>query len=507
MLEFLDKVDRMQRKLDRFLPAPTSLQSDVPANAYFNCDPLEFIREKIGYSPWYRQIEVVESVWSNRITGVVSGQKTGKTDIAACIGITWVSTVPGGVVRIAASSEDVIKDGLWSVVRTRLHNSREKLGPEPALDPSTGWRLDDTRRMLAVTAKTVNTMAGRSGAGQLWIVDEACGLEHPLWEVILGNLMGGGHLLWLTNPTVIGSKVYDWDTKPDSSANVIHIDSRETPNFTGTKDYTGILIPGLATPEGVDAIRKDYGEESPEFDVRVRGRFARSGTNAVIPLNLVESAMARWEETEADGPLVIGVDVARFGDDDSCVSPRRGLKPLLPVAVHGFDTVAVAGKAIEVARDHRRNGERATVVVEINGVGGGVYDIIRAQIDDKTTDLWWLTLLQFDSGAKAEDDTKYVNRRSELWFKGKEFLEEGGTIPPDQRLKGELIAPTYGFDVKARRKVESKDDIKKKTKHSPDVADAFLISLTASGNSVPIDQSSASDYDGFANEFSSLASL
>jgi phage terminase large subunit len=451
---------------------------------------------------------VIESTWENPITGVISGQKTGKTDIAACAGIAWVCTHPEGVVRIAASSEDVIKDGLWAIVRRLLSNATEPLGPEPALDPSTGWRLDLTRRMLAVTAKNVNTMAGRSGAQQLWIVDEACGLIHELWEVILGNLLGGGHLLWLTNPTVIGGKVYDWDTNPNSSANIIHIDSRETPNFPRSKGYTGVTIPGLATPEGVGMIFRDYGEESPEADVRVYGRFARAGTNAVIPLALAEMGIARWEETPADGPLVIGVDVARFGDDDSCIAPRRGQKVLIPEQVHGFDTVAVAGKTVEVARSHRRNGERAVAVVEINGVGGGVFDILRAQIADTSNNLEWLSVVAFDSGAKAEEDDKYVNRRSELWFTGRKFLAEGGAIPNVQRLKGELTAPVYGFDVKARQKVESKDDVKKKTQRSPDVADAVLISLTHPGDTCTVGHDE-DDYGGTWGDsgFGSLSSL
>jgi phage terminase large subunit len=468
---------RAKQLEEQLRKAQPSTEQDV----LFGSDPLEFIREKLGYSPWSRQEEVVESTWENTITGVISGQKTGKTDIAACIAIAWVKTHREGVVRIAASSEDVIKDGLWAIVRRLLHQAPESLGPDPALDPSTGWRLDDTRRVLAVTAKTVNTMAGRSGAEQLWIVDEACGLDYPLWEVILGNLMGGGHLLWLTNPTTTSGKVYDWVTSADSSCHIIQIDSRETPNFPESKDYTGELIPGLATPEGVATIIKDYGEDSAEADVRIHGRFPRAGSNAVIPLALIDAGIARWATTKENGPLVIGADVARFGDDDSCIAPRRGQKVLTPETVHGFDTVQVAGKVVEVARRQRRNGERVTAVVEINGVGAGVFDNLIAQVADTSNDLWWLNVVAFDSGATAEEDEKYVNRRSELWFRGREFLAEGGAIPNFQRLKGELVAPVYGFDVRARRKVESKDDIKKKTKRSPDVADAVLISLTATG--------------------------
>jgi phage terminase large subunit len=445
--------------------------------ARYATNPERFFREKLNYSPWSRQVEILQSTWTNKITGVISGQKTGKTDIAAAAGIAWVSTKKSGVVRIAAASEDVIKDGLWGIVRRLLHNAPEQLGPEPALDPSTGWRLDDTRRMLAVTAKTANTMAGRSGPEQLWIVDEACGIDYALWEVILGNLMGGGSLLWLTNPTTTSGKVYDWVTNSDSSCHVIQIDSRETPNFETSVGYTGQLIPGLANPEGVDTIRKDYGEESPEFDVRVRGRFPRQGSNSVISIGDVEDAVNRWHNTPGEGNLTLGVDVARFGSDDSCITPRRGKKVYEPITRHGVDTLALAGLVIDTARQLRRNQERVSLVVEVNGVGAGVVDNIRAWIEDESRNLRWLSLLAFDAGSSAVNDDRYYNRRSELWFSGADFLKDGGALPDNRRLRSELIAPTYSFDSRLRRKVESKDDIKKKTKRSPDVADSVLLSL------------------------------
>jgi len=459
-----------QRRLARIRAA----QGAADSAAILIANPVEFIRDKLGDKLWSRQTQLVESVWSNTITGCISGQKTGKTRCAADIAIAWCKGHREGIVRLASASEDQLIDGLWGEIR-RLLLAHPELGPQPNLAPSTGWRLSDEQKIIGVSAKEANRIAGRSGPEQLWIVDEACGIDYALWEVILGNLMGGGHLLWLTNPVTIGGKVYDWDTNPDSAANIVRIDARETPNFPSSVDYTGDLVPGLATPEGVETIRRDYGEDSAEFDVRVRGRFPRAGSNVVIPLGLVEDGIARWSSTPDKGPLVIGVDVARFGDDDSCIAPRRGQKVLSPVTVHGLDTVALSGKVVEVASQWRRNNERVTLVVECNGVGGGVVDNLLALESE------WLTVLSFDAGGKAEDEEKYCNRRSEMWFAGQAFLKDGGALPESQRLKGELIAPTYGFDTRARRKVESKDDIKKKTKRSPDVADAVLLSLTHNG--------------------------
>jgi phage terminase large subunit len=300
--------------------------------------------------------------------------------------------------------------------------------------------------------------------------------------------MGGGHLLWLTNPVTIGGKVYEWDINPDSAANIIRIDARETPNFPESKDYTGTLIPGLATPDGVETIRRDYGEDSAEFDVRVRGRFPRQGSNAAIPLNLVEDAIARQGVTPG-GSLVLGVDVARYGDDDSTACPRRGLIADDPRVFHGLPIVAkgsepnLLDEVLLVAKELRRGSEDVNIAVDSSGLGAGLVDALLA-LDDSL--YGWIVVIPVNAAETAHESEKYFNRRTELWFAGREWLK-AGSIPGHQRLKGELIAPRYGFDPKGRQKLESKDDIKKRTKRSPDVADGFLLSLVQPPDQVTYD--------------------
>lgn len=448
-------------------------------------DPIEFIRLKLGDKLWSRQRQLVQSTWANTITGCISGQKTGKTRVAADIAITWCKTHKDGIVRLASASEDQLIDGLWGEVR-RLLNQHPELGPPPALAPSTGWRLSENQKIIGVTAKEANRAAGRSGAEQLWIVDEACGIDYPLWEVIIGNLMGGGHLLWLTNPVTIGGKIYEWDTNPDSAANVIRIDARETPNFeflpdgTPNEDFEPEGVAGLATPDGVENIRRDYGEDSPEFDVRVKGRFPRQGSNVAIQLHLVEDAIKRHGTVVATGPLVLGVDVARYGDDDSSINPRRGLYAYEPVTLHGLPITSkdtekcLATEVLRVAKEMRQGTEDVNISVDSSGLGAGLVDALLA-LDDK--DWGWLVIIPVNAAETADECCKYFNRRTELWFNGRDWFKAGGAIPNHQRLKGELIAPRYGFDPKNRQKLESKDDIKKRTKKSPDVAEGFLLSL------------------------------
>jgi phage terminase large subunit len=138
--------------------------------------PTDYIRSKLGLTLWSRQTELVESTWQNTITGCISGQKTGKTLAAAGIAIAWCKLHPRGIVRLAAASEDQLIDGLWGEIRTLLIRHPE-LAPLPNLAPSTGWHPSDNQKIIGVSAKEANRIAGRSGPEQLWIVDEACGID------------------------------------------------------------------------------------------------------------------------------------------------------------------------------------------------------------------------------------------------------------------------------------------------------------------------------------------
>ena len=77
----------------------------------------------------------------------------------------------------------------------------------------------------------------------------------------------------------------------------------------------------------------------------------------------------------------------------------------------------------------------------------------------------------------ARDPLKYVLLRDEIWFALADWLKAGGVFPPDAKLEAELVAPTYKFDPRLRLKVESKDDIKKRLKRSPDRADGLGLAV------------------------------
>jgi hypothetical protein len=273
------------------------------------------------------------------------------------------------------------------------------------------------------------------------------------------------------------------------------LSARETPNYVNDND----LIPGLARRKDVDRLIKAYGEGSPFVQVRVDGDFPTTSSNAVITLGQVELALKRWalvpEEIAGGNVLDLGVDVARFGEDSSAVTGRRGLRLYSPewfkaerdvdAVVHGYDSAAVAGVVLQCMRTLRRPGNEP-VRIKLDAAGGygtAVADMLRyLQNEGKTPGLdQFVSIIEVNVSEVSSEPEKYPKLRSEVWFGGRLFFQAGGVMYSDPQLESELIAPIYKVTPKGQLEVERKEETKKRLGRSPDRADSALLAIYEPG--------------------------
>lgn len=192
--------------------------------------------------------------------------------------------------------------------------------------------------------------------------------------------------------------------------------------------------------------------------------FAASSDNTLITIDQVSEACRRVV-TEADcvgSPKVIGVDVARFGDDRSVIQRRWGLCALEPLVFQGLDNMQLAGRVAQEITHWRPD----AVFIDA-GRGEGVIDRLR-QLG--------YSPIEVNFGGKP-DDPHYANKRSEMWGLMAKWIAAGGALPLSLELKSDLCVPTYGFDAGGRIKLEAKDDIKARGLRSPDLADALALTF------------------------------
>jgi hypothetical protein len=142
-----------------------------------------------------------------------------------------------------------------------------------------------------------------------------------------------------------------------------------------------------------------------------------------ISSELVEAAARVDRDTPwiRDEPLIMGVDVARFGDDASIIRFRRGhdARSIPPVKLRGVDTMELAARVADESTRYRVD----AIFIDGGGVGGGVVDRCR-QIGLRVTDVRFGA--KSDRAPVGQDrPIGYANKRAEIWGSMREWLRDG----------------------------------------------------------------------------------
>ena len=218
-------------------------------------------------------------------------------------------------------------------------------------------------------------------------------------------------------------------------------------------------------PNEVTRLKRDMSETS--FAREYLCDFSAQGDDQLIALADTEEASKRTYQQDHVklSPVVLGIDPARFGDDRSVVFRRQGKQAFKPVVYRGIDNMELAARVANLIEEHDPD-----AVFCDSGAGSGVIDRLRQLSYD---------VIEIPFGGKAIKPEQYINRRTEMWWLMKQWVEEGGAIPNDTALKQELATPIYWYDNVGRKVLESKDQIKKRLQGagSPDLADALALTF------------------------------
>lgn len=202
--------------------------------------------------------------------------------------------------------------------------------------------------------------------------------------------------------------------------------------------------------------------------------YSASVGNAFIKAELVTAAMARGPmEVRPMGPLRVGVDVARFGDDKTCLTFRRGKSVVRQVSWGKSDLMSTAGRVKQEVLAFLRTGvELEQIAVDSIGVGAGVADALRAWFREPG-------LVQDVNSSIRRDDAENYNCRSWMWREMKDWLPTA-SLPNDPQLRVDLTGLRY-FYRGGLLLIESKDEAKKRGLKSPDHADSLALTFAVPG--------------------------
>lgn len=311
-----------------------------------------------------------------------------------------------------------------------------------------------------------NPDALRGGYFDCAVLDEVAQMKPEVWHEIIRPALAdrGGSAIFIGTPKGqnIFKELYDRGLSGDDDWKSVMFRADET---------------GVIDAKELASLREEMSDNA--FRQEFLCDFSAESDDILIPIDLVLAATKlRYAERDiAFAPVVIGVDVARFGDDATVFFRRQGLVAFEPVVMRKLDNMAVADRLVGYIAEHNPD----AVFVDA-GAGAGVIDRVRQLGHD---------VIEVPFGGKALSE-KYRNRRAEMWIEMSKWLKNGGMIPNDATLKADLSAPTYMFDAAGKMALESKDKIKERLGRSPDYADALALTFAA-----PVHKSAGAEKKSF----------
>lgn len=210
--------------------------------------------------------------------------------------------------------------------------------------------------------------------------------------------------------------------------------------------------------------RRAFAQEYPSNAAEA---FLLSGEDTLIQPELV--MRARQAKCEGIGPLLVGVDPARFGNDRTSIIYRRGRKSYNLKSYIKKDTMEVAGIVHKIITSDKPD----KVFIDVGGLGAGVVDRVNELLGGEND-----IVVAVNSGSSPLDADLYVNKRAEMWGEGKKYLENAPVEMPDSdSLHADLCSTKYRYDSLNRLVIEPKEQMKKRGLRSPDEADAWCLTF------------------------------
>jgi hypothetical protein len=289
------------------------------------------------------------------------------------------------------------------------------------------------------------------------VADEASGIPEAVFEAASGSMSGHSAVtILLGNPVRSTGFFYDTHNKLRDQWRRFHVNSLTSPRVS--KDFVADMA-------------SRYGEESNAYRIRVLGEFPKSDDDTLIPMELLELAKTRDVERIVRAPRFWGLDVARFGADSSVLCERQANWVNDLMVWKGLDLMQLCGMVkhewdIRLAQDRPEE-----ILVDAIGLGAGVTDRLREM---------GLPARGINVSESPALAGQYANLRAELWSKAKAWLAARDCrIPDNERLISELAGVRYKFTSSGKLQIESKEDMKRRGRNSPDVADAFVLTFAA----------------------------
>lgn len=447
--------------------------------------PLLYVIEYLNESPTHQQAAILKAFERHRFVAVASGHGIGKTRLESWMTHWWLDT-RGKRCPITGGSGGQLDDIVWAeIIQTNgikwkfIQDQYEVTSDELRCK----WNKDN-HKVVKRTTRMENPDALQGFHDCFFILEEASGIPDKIFEVAKGAFGDPGNYgLMIGNPTKTSGYMYKvfhshktfWFRLQFSSENSMSDTVYRYSYVDPFGDVKWVAVRGRQEREWIENLKEEYGEFSNIYKYRIKGEFANASGDNVIDRCMTDSVWDGGLHDDATCKKIMGVDVAREGDDDSAVVIRQGRNILHAESWHIPDTVLLSER-IKLLQEEWHCDD---INIDTIGVGGGVFDILYHA---------GFPVHGIDANSKAPEfgfgKVKFRRLRDYLWWQSRHFYRtqtvryaETSKKSEFERLRTELSEPLYEIDCSSRVCVEQKLDLKKRGIRSPNLADAHNMTL------------------------------
>lgn len=399
----------------------------------------------------------------------------GKSTVLAWCGWNFLSCYgsvgehpKGAAVSISGAN---LKDNLWAEFSKWQQKSDYLLAAFQwthtriyAKDHEATWFMSARNFSNSANSEEIGrTLSGLHAKYVLYLIDESGDIPPSIVKSAEQGLATGpafGKILQAGNPTSQEGMLHAAATTLSHEWHVIRI--------TGDPDDVN-RSPRIMLDWARDQI-KNYGRDNPWVMAYILGQFPKGSISNLLGPDEVADAMGRHltEDKYNFSQKRLGVDVARFGDDRTIIFPRQGLAAFKPVEMRAARSNEIAARVMLARMTWSKTGTQ-DILELVDGTGGYGSGVIDSLLQAGQTPIE----VQFSGKAM---DSRYLNKRAEMWFLMAQWVKRGGSLPNIPGLARELTSPTYFFQ-NGKMQLEAKDQIKQRLGFSPDMADALCLTF------------------------------
>ncbi len=428
---------------------------------YYKDRPIEFVKDIIQATPDDNQADILNRVANNRMTSIRSGHGIGKSTVLSWLIIWFMCTRPFPKIPCTAPTKHQLYDILWAEIAKWLN---------PTLKTEIEWTQEKLymkaypENWFAVprTATQPDALQGFHAEHLLYIIDEASGVKDSVFEPVLGSLSTqDSRLIMMGNPTQLSGFFFDSHNKNRDKYSIAKISGENSKRVS--KQFIQDII-------------DMYGLDSDVFRVRVAGEFPKAMPDSFIQLDWVENCSKnRISQTYPTIRIDIGVDVARFGDDETVINILfdKKYQQKQKVLNHN-DTMEVTGNIVQIVEELRQQyiGIPIHIKIDCDGLGVGVYDRLKEIKEQKK----WITVTLHEchfGGAggknKNNDPVEFSNSTGKMWGLLREKLKNNDIeLIYDDKQITQVSNRKYRVNSDGQIELERKEEMKKRGLTSPD---------------------------------------